>query len=263
MRTALAIAIFGCFTLAVGVTTSGCGKKDAASKKKGGKKKGKKGGKKKKSNYTEEAVANGGSISGSVSYAGDKKDAPAKVTKDTEVCAKAGEGKSGAIAVTDGKVKNAVVALTGITKGKAWGSDTVLVDNKDCVFVPRITVGKLGGKITAKNSDAVLHNTHLYLKEGNKNLFNIALPNKDQTIDKPLRKPGLVDIKCDAHEWMQAFVYVSAHPYVAVTGDDGSFKMTDVPAGEYTAKVWHEKLGEKEAKVKVEAGGEAKLDVAL
>ena len=138
----------------------------------------------------------------------------------------------GAVVVADGKLKNAVVMLNGVKEGKKFTADNITVDNNGCVFVPRVSVGKKGGKLSAKNSDTVLHNTHLYLKKGNKNIFNIALPNKDQVIVKPLRKAGLVDVKCDAHEWMQAYIHVSTHPYLAVTDAAGAFSMGDVPAGQ-------------------------------
>ena len=249
---------------ALALTATGCGKKDGKGGKSGSSKKaGKKGGKKgKKSKYEGGAVTDGGTISGTVSFAGKAEDLTVKITKDNEVCDK-GAGPAGAVIVKDGKVQNAVVALQGIKKGKAWSSDNTEVDNLDCIFKPRISVGKLGGKIVAKNSDSVLHNTHLFLKKGDKNLFNIALPKKGEVQEKPLRKAGLVSIKCDAHEWMQAYIYVSAHPYVAVTDAAGKFSMSDVPAGEYTALVWHETIGKKEAKVKVDKGGSATLDVAL
>jgi len=243
-----------------------CGGKDGDSGAKSTKsaKKGKKGKKGKKSKYNGlDTVPNAGSISGTISYAGDAKDAAVTVTKDNETCDPAGKAPEGAVIVTDGKVKNAVVYLDGVKEGKKFDKGTLLVDNVACVFTPRVSVAHVGDQLDAKNSDPVLHNTHLFLKKGNKNLFNIALPQKDQIITKKLKKSGLVDVRCDAHEWMQAWVYVSTHPYVALTGADGSFSMSDVPAGDYTAKIWHEKLGEKDAKVSVTAGGDAKVEVSL
>jgi hypothetical protein len=215
-----------------------------------------------KTEYTGVDVANGGKISGVVKYAGDKKDEGLKV--DKAKCEHAGDPRpEKAILVNDGKVKNAVVRIEGIKQGKKADPANLTLDNKNCEFEPRVSWVLTGSNLVAKNSDPILHNTHLYLSEGNKNLFNIALPNQGQQIEKPLKKAGLVDVKCDAHEWMQAWVVVSDHPYVAVTGDDGSFTLDNVPPGDYTLKIWHEKLGEKQATAKVEAGGTATVDVAM
>jgi hypothetical protein len=112
-----------------------------------------------------------------------------------------------------------------------------------------------------------LHNSHFFLMEGatKKNLVNMALPKKDQVIEntKILRKDGLVSVQCDAHDFMQGYIWVLPNPYGAVTGDNGDFKLTDVPAGKYTLKVWHEGLGEKTIPVTVEAGKDAKVSVEL
>jgi len=208
-------------------------------------------------------IADAGIISGSVSYAGDKADPNVKITKDNTACelhAGKDERPANALIANAGKLKNVVVWLDGVQAGKPFDLGTVEIDNKDCTFVPHVSIGKVGGMIAAKNSDPILHNTHLFLKQGNKNLVNIALPQQGQVIEKKLKKKGIVDVKCDAHEWMQAYIFVADNPYAAVTGDDGSFSMTDVPAGEYTLKMWHETLGSHETTVTVTAGGTANAD---
>jgi len=211
-------------------------------------------------------VAGGGTISGTVSYSGKEADTKVTITKDDATCCAAcavKEKMAGSLVVTGGKLANAVIWLPEVKKGKKMDKPTATVNNMGCQFEPHVLIGYKGGNVAAKNSDPVLHNTHLFLAQGNKDLVNIALPTQGQVIEKPLKKLGVVSVKCDAHEWMQAYVFVTGNPYATVSGKDGSFTMKDVPAGEYTAKIWHERLGEKEAKVKVDAGGTAKLDVAF
>jgi hypothetical protein len=53
------------------------------------------------------------------------------------------------------------------------------------------------------------------------------------------------------------------HPYYATTDDKGSFKLTDVPPGDYELKVWQEKLGETTQKVTVQGGQETKVTFEL
>ena len=53
-----------------------------------------------------------------------------------------------------------------------------------------------------------------------------------------LRQSGLIKVKCDAHEWMHAWILELDHPYYATTGADGHFTIKDVPPGTYTFQGW-------------------------
>jgi hypothetical protein len=210
-----------------------------------------------------DSVPEAGVIKGTVTYTGDKKAPPLNVTKDTQVCTHGGQ-PDGSLEVNDGKLKNAVVAITDpIAQGKKWEFEKISVDNKECLFVPRVQVARERGKVEATNSDQLLHNVNLMPRGADKPLANVALPAPGMTQSKQLKQAGLIEVKCDVHEWMHAWIYVSPHPYAAVTGEDGTFEMKDVPPGEYSAMVWHETLGEATAKVKVDPGGTATLDHAF
>jgi hypothetical protein len=212
-----------------------------------------------------DSVPNAGSIKGTITYTGSKQPEKLNVTKDPQVCKHGGEPDPN-IVVKDGKLKNAVIAITDdIKEGKKWSSNTAVVNNHECLFDPHVQVAKYKGEIEAKNSDPILHNTNLGLVDGanTKTLANIALPKQGESQTKDLKKAGIVAVKCDVHEWMHAWVWVSKHPYVAVSGDDGSYTIDGVPPGEYNVKIWHEVFGEKDAKVKVDAGGAATLDQAF
>jgi plastocyanin len=216
------------------------------------------------SKYAElDSVPNAGVIKGTVTYTGTNKAPTLEITKDTAVCTHGGQ-PDGSLEVADGKLKNAVVAITDpIAQGKKWEIEKISVDNKECAFVPRVQIGREGGKVEATNSDQLLHNVNMQVKEGGKTLANVALPAPGIKQSKELKEAGLIEVKCDVHAWMHAWIYVSPHPYAAVTREDGTFEMTDVPPGEYNAKVWHESLGEGTAKVKVDPGGTATLDHAF
>jgi hypothetical protein len=68
-------------------------------------------------------------------------------------------------------------------------------------------------------------------------------------------------VTCDIHSWMNAYWVVTDHPYAAVSDADGKFKIENLPAGEHTFRVWHERQGylNREYKVTVKAGAN-KLD---
>ncbi len=220
----------------------------------------------KEAGYKElESVPNAGAIRGTIAYTGNKQAGTLTVTKDANVCTHGGE-PDGSIQVADGKLKNVVVAITDdIAEGKRWPSEKAVVDNKECLFDPRVQIGRYQGEVEAKNSDPVFHNANLARIENGQaeTLANIALPLQGRSQTKNLKKAGIVGIKCDVHEWMKAWIYVSKHPYAAVTQADGSYEIADVPPGEYDALIWHEELGQVEAKVKVEPGGTATLDHAF
>ncbi|MEM7248619.1 MAG: hypothetical protein AAF533_25030 [Acidobacteriota bacterium] len=214
------------------------------------------------SGYQGGSVSGGGTIAGVISYSGGETDTKAEITKDDAVCAVHGKTIADhALTVNGGKVKDVIVWLDGLKEGKPLTKRTVTVDNKDCMFVPRVSIGWKGDKINAKNSDAVLHNTHLKLN--GKTVHNVALPTKDQQLQKPLKKSGLYEITCDAHAWMKAYMFVADNPYVEISNDGGSFTMTDVPAGSYELNYWHEILGEGKVSVTVTSGGTAQANIAL
>ncbi len=73
-------------------------------------------------------------------------------------------------------------------------------------------------------------------------------------------RPGLVQIMCDTHDWMNGWIAVLDNPYYAITGEDGAYKITNIPAGTYNLTAWHEKLGRRQVEVTVKAGEETKLN---
>lgn len=207
--------------------------------------------------YTAGAVSNGGSIKGTIKT-GSKPDETLTVNKDNAHCGDKMPAEKFIIG-GDGGLKNAVVMLRGIIKGKDFASkDNPVVTNKGCKFEPHVMVTREGALMKVRNDDPVSHNSHFFLVEGAKknNVINLALPKQGLEISRPriLAKAGLLSLNCDAHNWMQAWVWVLDHPYAVVTGSDGSFELSDVPAGSYKLTVWHEALGEKTVDVTVGAG---------
>jgi len=214
--------------------------------------------------YEAVEVVDGGTISGTMTFSGTPPATPAlTVTKDQDYC---GESIPTDYVVVgdDGGLKNVVIAIENIEQGKAYDKMAVSgFENKNCMFSPHVSTAVAGQKLGIVSRDPVLHNTHLYHGPKERTMYNIAIPLQDRVIKKPLRKPGKVVVKCDAHEWMLGYVYVTTNPYAAVSAADGSFTITDVPPGTYKVMVWHETLGESTQEVTVSAGGQATLDHAF
>jgi hypothetical protein len=213
--------------------------------------------------YEAVAVGDGGTIKGKVTFAGAP---PAKKkvipTKDKEACGSDPREVDQILVGPDKAVHEAVVYLKQVAKGKAWEkpAKTPAIDNVKCDFKPHVQVVP-AGDIEIVNSDPVLHNTHGFL--GKLTVFNVALPNQGQRIAKPLKKPGMVRVECDAHGWMLGWVYVADNPYYAVSAKDGSFTLTNVPPGSYTLVGWQEYTGAVEIPVTVKAKETASVTVEL
>lgn len=138
--------------------------------------------------------------------------------------------------------------------------DPVVLDQQGCMYHPHVFTLMAGQPLEIRNSDEVLHNVHA-LPEENKP-FNLAQPIKGLKTKKDFGKPEVpIRIKCDVHPWMACYAGVFEHPFHAVTGEDGTFKLEGLPAGEYTVETWHEKYGAQTHKVTVAAGETATLDV--
>jgi Polysaccharide lyase family 4, domain II len=216
--------------------------------------------------YTVITVTNGGTIQGVVKLTGSAPTvAPIVVTKNQDYC---GDSIPNPVYVVgkDGGLQNVEVYLKDITTGKALATDPVAISlvNTHCMFSPRVQGASVGQPVKISSEDPVLHNTHPQNSVTNATIYNIALPFKGFSVTKPLpATPQLIKVKCDAHEWMHAWIWDFDHPYFATTGDDGRFTIKDVPPGTYTLVAWQEAAGEKSMSVTVAAGKTVTADIQL
>jgi plastocyanin len=207
-------------------------------------------------------VSNGGTISGTVKFKGTPPPAaPLEVNKDKEVCAVSPKTSKELVVGPSGGIQYAVVSIAKIDKGKPFEASKATLDQKGCEYLPHVLAVPAGQDLEILNSDGILHNIHTYSKANPP--VNRAQPKFKKSMTEKFEKPEMVKLACDVHGWMSGYVAVMDHPYYAVTDANGSFKLTDVPAGEYELRVWQEKLGEATQKVSVSAGAEAKADFEL
>jgi plastocyanin len=207
-------------------------------------------------------VTDGGTISGEVKFAGEPP-VPAKVevTKDQEVCGKTEKIDESLVVGPNKGIKDVVVSIRNIQKGKKLPDQGAVLDQRDCRYAPHVVLTPAGVEMSILNSDGILHNIHSYSTKNPP--FNKAQPKFRKEIKEKFAEPEVVKLTCDAHGWMSGWVIVMDHPYYAVTGDDGTFALSDVPPGEYELQFWHETLGEMVQKVVVEPKKEAKVTVEM
>jgi plastocyanin len=215
--------------------------------------------------YETKAAANTGQLTGVVKFKGKAPSLPpVKHTKDLKVCGENNADDS--LQVDDkGGLANAIVSLNVPAGPKKMApTSTPSLDQKDCRFIPRVQAFPAGSTFTLLSSDPVLHTVHGWTgADFDVDVFNKAMPLKGVSRPVTIAKPGLISIKCDTHNWMQAWVLVTDNPYYAVTGADGSFKIDELPPGEYTGSVWHEKFGKQDIKVTIPAKSAANLEVSF
>ena len=208
--------------------------------------------------YDEVVVKDGATIRGAVKLDGQiPKMTPLQVTKYKDVC-KDVPNETLIVGPTRG-LRYAVVTLEGIGKGKAVERETVHeFDNVKCRFAPHVLTATVGQFVLFKNSDPILHTAHAFFKNDQPQ-FNVGLY-PGRVSRKPLVAAGIVNIRCEVHPWMSAYIIVVDHPYHAVSDAYGEYEITDVPPGVYQLKVWHETLGTQEKRIEIKSSAAQKVD---
>ena len=120
-------------------------------------------------------------------------------------------------------------------------TDVVEFDQKDCIFLSHVLALQTSQTLKIMNSDTVGHNAKLDPKENSP--FNQIIPGK-QSIDYKFtsQEAAPFPVACSIHPWMNAAILVRDNGYFAVTADDGSFEIPNLPAGiELEFRVWQEK----------------------
>jgi plastocyanin len=170
------------------------------------------------------------------------------------------------VAGPKGELADVIVSLQGLS-GKSTGASAppMVLDQKGCEYVPSIFAVQTDQKIIVKNSDPVLHNVHDVPSEasGNKEKNEAQLPNGPDLTFSFSKPESFLKFKCDVHQWMFAWASIFDHPYFAVSGKDGSFKIANVPPGKYKIQAVHRKAGTVTQEVEVKEGEPAKVDFTL
>jgi len=202
-------------------------------------------------------------VTGTVHYEGEVPNLPAIKMDADPGCAKKHDGPVMAEALVLGDGNTMGNVFVHVKSGLPAGtypvpSDPVVLDQKGCQYSPHVVGVRVGQRFHIRNDDGLLHNIHA-LPEVNKG-FNQAMPANVTEADHIFDKPeGMFKIKCDVHPWMGAWVSVLNNPYFAVTGEDGKFSISGLPAGTYEVEAWHEKLGTKTVTVQI-GDGETKTE---
>ena len=198
------------------------------------------------------AAAHPATISGHVVFSGTPPELPRLNTSAVPTCNHPGGLPDESIVIGDkGAMANVFVYIKEAPKSSAAAKPSAVLDQEECQYVPHVVAAQVSEPVKIKSSDEMLHNVHI--ADANPPI-NMAFTGK-QEHDYPFTKAGFYKVKCDVHPWMTAWIGVFDSPFYAVTGDDGTFKITGVPPGSYTLVAWQEKLGEQKQAITVGADG--------
>ena len=196
----------------------------------------------------QEAAATGtgwGTLKGRFTFAGTPAQPKALVVdKDTEVCSMGGMKLLDRSLLVDPSTKglaNVVVFARKTSRVKTAAAETPLVfDQKNCEFLLPVFAARVGQPVDVHNSDPIGHNTNIAGSS-----FNQLVPAGQGTAYKPDAETGMPTmVTCNIHPWMKAYAVFRKDGYVAVSAADGSFTISDLPAGETIEfQVWHERSG--------------------
>ena len=218
--------------------------------------------------YRVSASAESGSISGRVLIDGEPpRDSTIALapTEGGSVCGTSVPDQS--LQHSGATLGNAVVWVTDARSGRALSVERRFeIVHEHCLFSTRVIAATVGSTVNVRNEDPVLYRLHA-IRDGTHDtvgVFRMSDPGQVVPNDAIAKTPGLVMIDCDQHPWDKAWVAVFDHPYFAVTGTDGAFRIDSLPPGSYHVRVWHERAKSPvDESVEVKPRDDAKLDVRL
>ena len=208
--------------------------------------------------------ATAANITGKVSFTGTAPK-PVRIVMDAEPDCKglhtAPVRSEEVVVNTNGTLANVFVYVKAGLEGKTFEppSGPASLDQRGCLYRPHVVGVRAGQTLSVTNSDPTTHNIHPMPKVNRE--WNVSQPPKGANIARVFARPEvMVSVKCNVHPWMKSWIGVMDHPYFAVTGDDGSFSIANLPPGDYTLEAWHEKYPAQEQKVTLAASAKQAVE---
>ena len=194
-----------------------------------------------------------GTISGMVRLVGPPPSIPTVLPQmDFDMCGSVARPTQSLLLGSNQTVRNVIVYLAGYAQNNPSNgtNGAIIVDQRDCEFVPRIQIARSGVPLILKNSDPILHVVRIDLMSstnGPRTLLRTATPYAGYEKLYQLanfHEPTLLQLTSgNGHEWMAAYIAIMPHSWAAITDENGRFTLHNVPAGAHKIYAWHEALG--------------------
>ena len=187
------------------------------------------------------------------------KSADPKCTRDTPLMTRV------YVVGTGGGLADVVISIKDGLDGKSFEPPAApfVIDQKGCEYLPYVGAVQASQKVIVKNSDQTLHNVNVQPAVAGNPASNKAQIAGGAPFEYAFPKAEeFLKFACNVHPWMSAYLSVFSHPFFAVSKEDGTFTIKNVPPGTYTIEAVHRRVGRISQKVTVGADG-AKADMTL
>jgi hypothetical protein len=158
------------------------------------------------------------------------------------------------------EIRNVVVYIKdALHRGPLPASRNELLQEHE-TFIPRTLAITRGSVVSFPNGDPFFHNVFSLSRAGN---FNLGRYQRDQTREREFTKAGIVKVYCDIHSHMSATILIFDHPYFTIPDVDGSFELPALPTGDFTIVGWHERVGERSMRIRVESDRPTSVELVV
>ncbi len=201
-----------------------------------------------------------GAVSGKVTYVGTPAKAePIDMSKDP-ACVKLHAKPlltEQAVTGPSNTLGNVVVYISaGADAAPAEGMSEASFDEQGCRYTSHVLVVRVGQNIRFSNSDPLSHNIHTLAKVNRE--WNRIQPAQTPAFSYAYDKDEFIPVKCNIHPWMQGYLAVLKTSHFAVTHEDGTYTLPELPPGKYTVTAWHELYGTQSREITI-AGSETQI----
>jgi plastocyanin len=164
-----------------------------------------------------------------------------------------------------GGLRFAVAFIADARTGGVSPSDAALVNQRHFIFEPQVLAVRVDQPVRFSSEDSANHNVRARdANDANTFSVNTATGSPGPFVHRfgAAAFPRPVELSCDIHPWMAAWVYVFNHDQFAVTGADGTFRIDRIPVGRHTLSVRHPAGGlARDTSVDIRPGVGTRVDI--
>lgn len=122
---------------------------------------------------------------------------------------------------------------------------TARIEQRDKTFLPHVLAIEAGTRVNFPNFDPIFHSA---FSNYNGEIFDIGLYPPGKSKSWRFHRAGVVRVFCNIHPTMSAVIVVLDTPFYAKTQKDGTFRIENVPEGDYRLRLFHERTTEERLK---------------